>query len=92
MKQTLNMRQQLSIHLRNCYSFRRATQNMSAIYNSPTIGLNLRGLPLSEVTVSLHYLPRCLRSIVTCGKPILWWLEVHLQRFFAMLSLRNKGQ
>jgi len=25
-------------------------------------------LPLSTVTVSLHYLPRCLRSTVTCGK------------------------
>ena len=36
----------------NCYSFRRATQNMSAIYNSPTIGLNLRGLPLSEVSLA----------------------------------------
>jgi len=26
-----------------------------------TPGLNLRGLQLSAVTVSLHYLPRCLR-------------------------------
>jgi len=68
MKQTLNLRQQLSIKLRCCYSSRRATQNMSAIHNSPTIGLNLRGSPLSAVTVSLHYLPRCLHSTVTCGK------------------------
>jgi len=25
-------------------------------------------LPLSAVTISLHYLPRCLRTKVTCGK------------------------
>jgi len=68
MKQTLNMRQQLSIHLRYCYSSRRATQNMSATRNSLTIGINLRGLWLSAVIVSLHYLRRCLRSTVTCGK------------------------
>jgi len=75
MKQTLSMRQQLSINLRYCYSSRRATQNMSATRNSPTIGLNLRVLPLSVVSVSLHYLPRCLHSIVTCGKTpttIIW--------------------
>jgi len=47
---------------------RRTTQTMSAARNSPTIGLKLRALPLTAVTVSLHYLPRCLRSIVTCGK------------------------
>jgi len=39
---------------------RRATQNMSATRNSPTIGLDLRALLLSAVTVSLHYLPRRL--------------------------------
>jgi len=38
MKQTLNMRQQLSINLRYCYSSRRATQTMSATRNSPIIG------------------------------------------------------
>jgi len=68
MKQALNFGQQLSINLRYCYSSRRATQNMSATRNSPTIGLNLRALPLSAVTVSLHYLPRRLHSMVTCGK------------------------
>jgi len=68
MKQTLNMRQQLSINLRYFYSSRRATQNMSATRSSPTIGINLRGLLQSAVTVSLLYLPRCLRLIVTCGK------------------------
>jgi len=26
-------------------------------------------ISLSAVIVSLHYLPRCLRSTVTCGKP-----------------------
>ena len=41
---------------------------MSASRSSPTIGVNLRGLPLSAVTVSLHYLPKCLRSTVTCDK------------------------
>ena len=95
MKQTLNMRQQLSINLRYCYSSKRATQNMSATRNSPTIGfnLNLRASPLSAVTVWLHYLPRCVRSIVTCGKsktPTPPWLEVHLRKFVAVLLLRNK--
>jgi len=27
--------------------------------------MNVRGLPLLAVAVSLHYLPRCLRSAVT---------------------------
>jgi len=65
MKQTLKMRQQLSVNLRYCYSFWRATQNLSATRNSPTIGISRRALPLSAVTVWLHYLPRCVRSIVT---------------------------
>jgi len=30
--------------------------------------IKLFGLPLSAVTVSLRYLPRCLRSTVTGGK------------------------
>jgi len=30
--------------------------------------IKLRDLPLSTATVSLQYLPRCLRSTVTCGK------------------------
>jgi len=68
MKQTLDMRQQLSINLRYCYSSRRATQNMSAARSSPTIGINLHDVWLSAVTVSIHYLPRCLRSVFTCGK------------------------
>jgi len=34
-------------------------------------------LPLSAVTISLHYLPRCLRTKVTCGKTpnIMTWSE-----------------
>jgi len=32
-------------------------------HNSPTIGLNLRALPPSAVTVLLHYLPRRLHSV-----------------------------
>jgi len=30
--------------------------------------LRLPCLSLSAVTISLHYLPRCLRLTVTCGK------------------------
>jgi len=30
--------------------------------------IKLRSLPLSAVTVSLDYLPRCVRSTITCGK------------------------
>jgi len=70
MKQTLNMKSQLSINLRYCYLSRRATQNRSANRSLPTIGFKptCHGLPLSAVAVSLHYLPRCLRLTVTCGK------------------------
>jgi len=50
MKQTLNLRQQLSINLRYSYSPRRATQTMPATRNSPTIGLNLRALLLSALS------------------------------------------
>jgi len=38
---------------------------MSAARSSPTIVINLRDLWLSAATFSLHYLPRCLRSVVT---------------------------
>jgi len=44
--------------------------------NSPTLWRPC--LPLSAVTVSLHYLPRCLRSTVTCAKldvNLMWTLE-----------------
>jgi len=37
MKQTLNMRRQLPINLKYCYSARRATRNMSASRSLPTI-------------------------------------------------------
>ena len=30
--------------------------------------IKIRGLPLSAITVSLHYLPTCLRSTVACNK------------------------
>jgi len=30
--------------------------------------INLRGLPLSSTTVTLHYLPWCMRSTVRCGQ------------------------
>ena len=33
-----------------------------------THSIKLRAFPISAVTVSLHYLPRCLRSAVTSGK------------------------
>jgi len=39
MKQTLNMRQHLSVNLRCCYSSRRATKNMLATRSSPAIGI-----------------------------------------------------
>jgi len=64
------MKSQLSINLRYCYLSGRATQNISASRSLPTIGFKstCHGLPLSAVTVSLHYLPRCLHWTVTCGK------------------------
>jgi len=70
MKQTFNMKWQLSVNLRYCYLSRRATQNISASRSLPTIGFKptCHGLPLSVVAVPLHYLPRCLPSTVTCGK------------------------
>jgi len=39
MKQTLNMRRQLAVNLRYCYSAGRATQNMSTSRSLPTIAL-----------------------------------------------------
>jgi len=33
----------------------------------------IRGLSLSTVIVSLHYLPKCLCSTVTCRAPIQWF-------------------
>jgi len=42
---------------------------MSASRSSPTI--NLLDLPLSAVTVSMHYLPGCLHSIVTSVATVL---------------------
>jgi len=56
MKQTLNMRQQLSINLRYCYTSRRATQNMSAASSSPTIGK-----PTWRMAISSH----CLSTLPT---------------------------
>jgi len=57
MKQTLNMRQQLSINLRYCYSSRLSHTNysMSVTRSSPTIGLNQRALPLYQQSLS-HYI------------------------------------
>jgi len=49
------MSQKLPISMRYCYSSRRAAQNMSATGSFSTIIIiNLHGLPLSAVTVSLH--------------------------------------
>jgi len=57
-----------------------------------THNIQLRGLPLSAVTVSLHYLPRYLRSTPACGKMpvIVTWSD--LQRFAAMILLRNREE
>ena len=46
---------------------------MSATHNSPNIGLNLRGFPLSAVTVSKHYLPRRLHWLVRQNAYHLTW-------------------
>jgi len=69
---------------------------MLASRNSPTIVINLRGLPLSAVTD--HYLARC----ITCqfvsvqwlhaAKRLPQWLQAHLRGFVAKLLLRNKGK
>ena len=64
------------MHLEELHKIcRRVTQNMLASHNSPTIAINLRGLPLSAVTDqwslsrSLHYYQStCLLSIIISGK------------------------
>ena len=58
---------ELSVNFRYCYLFRRSTQNMSANRSSPTMSIVL---PLSPVTVSQHYPPRSLRSIVVLRSEI----------------------
>jgi len=52
-----------------CPPFERSGVNASALRHPC--------LPLSAVTLSLNYLPRCLRSAVTCGKTlnIVTWSE-----------------
>jgi len=66
---------------------------MSATGNSPTIGLNLRVLPLYEQSLS-----RCITCQNVCvqqlhaAKRLPPYLGVHLRRFVTMLLLRNKGQ
>ena len=66
---------------------------MLASRRSPTIALNLRGLPLSadtdqfSLSRSLHHLPICLRAIVTSGKTPSTVIQVHRRRFVAMLLL-----
>jgi len=45
-----------------------------------------------HVTVSQHYLPRRLRSTVSCNKTPATVFKVNLCRFVAMLLLRNKDQ
>jgi len=38
------------------------------IHNAFPHNIKLRTSSLSAVTISLHYLARCLRSTITCGK------------------------
>jgi len=46
-----------------------------------------------HVTVSLHCLPRCVRSTVShATKSLLPQYKVNLYRFVAMLLLRNEDQ
>jgi len=49
-----------------CYLSRRATQNMPACRNERTIGKPTWLTAI--IAVSLHYMPRCLRSTVIWGK------------------------
>jgi len=63
MKQTLNMKRQLAISLRYCYSVRRDTQNMSAIRNFPTIAKVICNNEKAEVRKS-----SCLRGILINGR------------------------
>jgi len=64
MKQTLNMRQQLyeiAIHLEEPHKIcRRSTIRPPLVWTYVAYRY--------QKSVSLHYLPRCLHSAVTCGK------------------------
>jgi len=51
--------------------------------------IKLRGLPLSAVTVSLHYLPRFLRSTASRN---MWQNTYYLNLKWSMLLLCNKDQ
>jgi len=37
-------------------------------FTDASLHTKLRAFPKSDVTVSLHYMPRCLRLTVTCGQ------------------------
>ena len=62
----------------------------------PTPLLRRPFLPLSAVTVSLHYLPKCLQSRATCDKTEfevnISELEVNNWRFVTMVLLHDKDQ
>jgi len=65
----------------SCPSFERSGGNATA-FRRPC-------LPLPAITVSKHYLPRCLRSTVTCGRGK---MPNIVRRFDVMLLLHNKHQ
>jgi len=58
----------------------------------PTPLLRRPCLPLSAVTVSLHYLPRCLRSRATCDKTpnIGTWSEHLLPCYYCTIKTNSK--
>ena len=51
---------------KHCYTFTHASFRTAYIYTWLT-----EVTAISSVTVSLHYLPRCLCSTVTCGAPMI---------------------
>jgi len=63
---------------------------INLVFNFSAHNQGQNSLLLSAVTVSLHYLSRCLRSTVTCDKTPILQLEVDI-RFVAIL-LSHKDQ
>jgi len=78
MKQTFNMKRQLAINLKYCYSARRATQNMSESHNLPQI---------PTITTKSHNLPTIYsRSSFQHGTP---WGEEFSESGRKFLTMSN---
>ena len=75
-------------HLNN--GFHKLVDALLHIHSCFFSHMMIRDLPLSAVTVSLHYLPRCLRSSVTCNKTPTTTSSEHFKVSFHVIVTRQR--